>query len=530
MTLRSALCSLLLSFLAIAALAKPPMVFRIGNGAEPQDLDPQSIVGEPEHKIVMALFEGLLSEDPKDLHPIPGLAESWEISDDGLVYTFHLRKELKWSNGDPITAEDFVQSYKRILTPIFAAQYANMIYNFVKGAKAYYQGQLNDFSEVGFKAVNSLTLQVTLNNPTPYLLKLIASNQAWYAVPTKVIEKFGKLDQRASNWTKPSNLVGNGPFMLKEWLPNQKIVVVRNPNYWDSANVKLDAIEFYSTDDVNDEERMFRTGLLDLNLELPSSKIDVYRKKTPEFLHIDPILSVYYYIFNVTRPPFNDKRVRKALALSINRESIVKNVTRGGQTPAYSVSYPNNAGYIPQAKLMGDIAEAKRLLAEAGYPSGKGFPTIEFLYNTHDGHRAIGEAVQAMWRTNLGIDITLHNQEWKVCIDSQTSHNFQITRWSWGADYVDPNAFLEIWTTDSGNNNGLWSNAEYDRLFQSSLAAKNEAERYQIYQKLDAILVDECPAIPIYYYTRPHAMNPKVKGFYPTLLDNHPYKYIWIED
>lgn len=527
---RSALCSLLLAFLASTTLAKSPMVLRLGNGAEPQDLDPQAVTGEPEHKILMALFEGLLSADPKDLHPIPGQAESWEISEDGRIYTFHLRAGLKWSNGDPITTADFIQSYQRMISPAFAAENAYLIYNFVQGAEAYYKGELKDFSKVGFKALDDRTLQVTLKNPTPFLLNLIACHQSWFIVPTKVIEKSGSLFQRGSPWTKAENLVSNGPFMIKEWLPNQKITVVRNPNYWDAAKVKLDAIEFYATEDSNNEERMFRTGQLDITHDMPISKIDVYRKKYPEALQTGPFLCVYYYRFNVTRPPFNDKRVRKALALAVNRESIVKNVTRGGQTPAYSFSYPGNAGYFPQARLAGDIAEAKRLLAEAGYPNGKNLPPIEFLYNTHDGHRVIAEAVQAMWRTNLGVEITLHNQEWKVFLDAQHAHDFQVMRWSWLADYADPNVFLEVWTTGNGNNNGLWSNAEYDKFFQAALAAKTDTERYEIYQKMDAILVDECPGFPIYYYTRIFAKSPKVKGFYPTNLDIHPYKNIWIED
>jgi len=529
MRLRSVLASLLLALSASTALAKP-MIFRVGNGAEPQDLDPQSVTGVPEHKIIMGLFEGLVTEDPKDLHPLPGLAESWNISEDRLIYTFHLRANLKWSNGEPLTAADFVQSYRRMLTPEFAAEYAYLIFNFVKGAEEFYKGQLKDFDQVGFKAIDARTLQVTLKNPTPYLLKLIASHYAWHAVPVKVLEKFAPLKQRRSDWTKPGNLVSSGPFLLKQWLPNQKIVLVRNPNYWDAANVKLDQIEFFATEDINSEERMYRAGQLDLTNELPSSKIDIYRKKYPESLQIGPNLAVYFYRCNVTRPPLNDKRVRRALALAINRESIVKNITRGGQIPAYAVSYPGTSGYVPRAKLEGGVAEAKRLLAEAGYPDGKGLPPIEFLYNTHDGHRAIAEAIQAMWRTHLGVEIVLRNQEWKVYLDSQHSHNFQMMRAGWLADYVDPNVFLETWTTGNGNNDTLWSNAEYDRLFQASLAAKNDDERYELYQKMDAILIDECPIIPIYHYTRVYALSPKVKGIYPTLLDNHPYKYIWIED
>jgi len=529
MRIRFALFSFLLAFSTCAAFAKHPMIFRVGNGTEPQDLDPQAVTGEPEHKILMGLFEGLVTNDPVDLHPIPGQAESWEISDDGLIYTFHLRAGLKWSNGDPIFADDYVQSYKRMLTPAFASEYSYLLW-FVNGAEDFNKGKITDFAQVGFKALGAQTLQVTLKNRTPFLLKIIASHYAWYPVPIKVIAKFGPLDQRRSGWTKAENLVSNGPFMIKEWLPNQKIVLTRNPNYWDAVTVKLDEIEFYPTEDVATEERMFRTGQLDKTYELPVAKIDTYRKKYPELLHVDPFLCVYFYRCNVTRPPLNDKRVRKALALAINRESLVKNVLRGCHKPAYALSYPGTAGYAPRAKLEGGVTEAKRLLAEAGYPDGKGIPPIDFLYNTNENHRSIAEAIQSMWRTNLGIDITLHNQEWKVYLDAQHSQNYQMQRSGWIADYVDPHVFLEIWTSGNGNNDTLWSNPEYDRLFQAALAAKDDTERYEIYQNMDAILVDECPIIPIYHYERVFAMSPKVKGFYPTLLDIHPYQSIWIED
>ncbi len=514
-----------------SATGAVPQIWRVGNGTEPQDLDPQSVTGVPEHKIIIALFEGLVTEDPHDLHPVPGVAESWEISPDGLVYTFHLRANARWSNGDPLTATDFVESYHRALTPAFADEYAYLIYNFVAGAKDFYDGKQKDFSQVGFKAVDDRTLRVTLAHPTPFLLKIIASHYSWMPVPVKVIAKFGPLDERRTAWTRPGNLVGNGPFMLKDWLSQQKVVVVRNPNYWDAKNVKLDEIDFFPTEDISTEERMFRTGQLDMTNELPNSKIDVYRKEYPDALRIEPYLGVYFYRCNVTKPPLTDKRVRRALALAIDRESLVKNVTRGDQEPAYAVSYPGTAGYSPHARLTGGVAEAKRLLAEAGYPDGRGCPPIQILFNTSENHRAIAEAIQQMWRKNLGIEVTLQNQEWKVYLDTQHStHNFMVERAGWIADYVDPHVFLEIFETDSGNNDTLWSNAGYDRLLQAALAAKTEAERYEIYQKMDAILVDECPVIPIYYYTRVHAVSPRVKGYYPTLLDNHPYKYIYLSN
>ena len=517
---------------AAADTAKPAQsqTWRVGNGAEPQDLDPQAIQGVPEENIVMALFEGLASEDPHDLHPVPGVATSWDISPDGLVYTFHLRENARWSNGDPLTSDDFLQSYQRILTARFASEYAYLVYDYVAGAKDFYDGKLKDFSQVGFKAPNAHTLQVTLKSPTPYLLRIIASHCSWDPLPVKVIARHGAIDQRRTPWTRAGNLVGNGPFLLKEWRPNQKVTVVRNPHYWDAASVKLDAIEFYPTDDIPNEERMFRTGQLDMTNDLPVAKIDTYRRDHPESLRIDPWLGLYYYDCNVLRPPLNDKRVRKALALAIDRESLVKNVVRGGERPAYAVSYPGTAGYVPRARLEGSLDEARRLLAEAGYPGGKGCPTIELLYNTSENHRAIAEVAQAMWRKNLGVEVRLVNQEWKVYLDMRHGKDFTIARAGWIADYPDPNVFLEIFVTGNGNNDTNWSNAEYDRLYASALAAGDDAKRYEIYQKMDAILVDEVPVIPIYDYTRVHAVSPRVKGYYPTLLDHHPYKYIWLGD
>jgi oligopeptide transport system substrate-binding protein len=513
---------------AALTTGKRPQVFRVGNGAEPKDLDPQTVTGIPEHKIIMGLFEGLVTEDAHGTI-VPGLAESWEISPDGKIYTFHLRPGVKWSDGTPITADDFVQSYKRMLTPALAAEYSYLLW-FAAGAEAYNAGKLADFSQVGFKAPDERTLQVTLAHPTPFLLKVIACHYAWNAVPVKVLAKYGALDDRNTGWTRAGRLIGSGPFVLKEWLPNQRIVLARNPHYWDAARVQLDEIVFYPTEDTAGEERMFRTGQLDLTLELPYTKIDVYRREHPESLHIEPYLGIYFYRCNVTRPPLDDKRVRRALALAIDRESLIKNVTHGDEQPAYALSYPGCAGYTPRARLAGDPAEARRLLAEAGYPDGQGMPTIELLYNTSQNHRAIAEAIQQMWRKNLGVEIRLVNQEWTVYINAQHTHNFQMQRSGWIADYIDPHVFLEIWTTGNGNNDSLWSNAEYDRLFAAALAAKDDRERYEIYQRMDAILVDELPVIPLFYYTRVYAMSPKVKGFYPTLLDNHPYKYVYLED
>jgi oligopeptide transport system substrate-binding protein len=513
---------------APATDAPSAQVFRYGNGTEPQDIDPQVVTGVPEHHVIEALYEGLVTPDPKDLHPVPGLASSWEVSPDGLVYTFHLRDNLEWSDGSPITTDDFLLSWKRMLSPKLGSEYAYLIYNFVAGAKDYYDGKLTDFSKVGFSAPDAHTIRVTLANPTPFLIDILADHYAWHVLPIHVVLKFGALDEKSTQWTKPGNFVGDGPFMLKEWVQNSRLVVVRNPHYWNAANVKLDEIDFIPTEEPATEERMFRAGQLDMTQEVPLSKLDPYRKDHPDVLHIDPYLGVAFYRCNVTRPPLNDKRVRKALALGIDRERLIKDVLRGGQAPAYAVSYPGDKGYTPKAQITGTLDDARKLLAEAGYPGGKGLPPIQLLYNTNAANRQIAEAIQEMWRRNLGVEIELVNQEWKVYLDSQHSQNFQMERAAWIADYADPHVFLEIWETGNGNNDSLWSNAEYDRLLHEALSAKDTESRYAAYQKMDAILVDECPIIPIYYYTRPYLMSTKVKGLWPNLLDIHPPQYIYL--
>jgi len=376
---------------------------------------------------------------------------------------------------------------------------------------------------VGFKAVDARTLVVTLNNRTPFLIEAM-KHYSWFPVHIPTVEKFGGLARKGTAWTRPENMVGNGPFVLKEWRPNQRIVVTRSPTYWDRATVKLDTINFMPTESIDTEERMFRTGQVDKTNELPNTKIDTYKREFPESYRQEPYYGVYFFRFNVTKPPLNDKRVRRALALAIDRESIVRNVTRGGQTPAYNFT-PPSPKFKSEARIAGDLAEAKRLLAEAGFPEGRGFPQISILYNTSENHRAIAEAIQQMWRTRLGVDIGLTNQEWKVYLDSQDTLAFDLARAGWIADYVDPNTFMDMWRTGGGNNDTGWSNATYDSLLDESAKVGSDAERFAIYQKLEAMLADEVPIIPLYFYTRVFAMNPKLR-FVPNVIDNRSWKLV----
>jgi oligopeptide transport system substrate-binding protein len=503
-------------------------ILQLGSGTEPQELDPHLTTGVTEYHIEMALFEGLAIEDPVDLHPIPGVAESWDISPDAKIYTFHLRKNARWSNGDPLTAHDFLESFKRILTPSLASEYAYMHF-VVKNAEAYNEGKITDFNQVGYKVLDDYTLQVTLENATPYFLYLL-SHQTWFPVPLSVIRKYGDPYLRNNKWTRPGHFVGNGPFVLDQWRVNDKIVVKKNTNYWDKDTVRLKEIRFYPIDSDDAEERSFRSGQLHVTETVPASKIQVYQKYHPDLIRISPYLGSYFYDINVTKPPLNDKRVRQALSLAIDRGSIVTNVVRGGELPAFCLTPPGTAGYTCRTQLHESVAEAKQLLAEAGYPDGKGLPPIEVLYNTSEGHRAIAEALQQMWKQNLGIDIRLVNEEWKVYLDSQATLNYQISRASWIGDYVDPNTFLDMWQTGNGNNRTGWSNKEYDSLIAEAARTTDPKARLEVFQKAEAILMDELPLIPLYFYTRVCLMRPEVKNWNPTILDDHPYKFVYLEN
>ena len=474
-------------------------ILHFGNGAEPQDLDAHAVTGVVEHHLLKAFAEGLVSEDP-ELNITPGVAESWEISDDGLVYTFHLNPNAKWSNGDTITAQDFVGTYKRMLTPSIAAEYSYMLFHVV-GAEDYLMGKLDDFNQTGFQALDEHTLQLTLAQRTPFLLHAM-NHYAWYPVPVKVIDQYGGLERKGTAWTRPENFVGNGAFNLKSWQPNRKIVAERSPTYWDAANVKLDEIHFYPIESIDTEERMFRTGQLDITNEVPLSKIKTYLADNPDSISIMPYNGVYFYRFNTTQPPFDDVRVRKALAYAIDRKALVEKVTLAYETPAYHVVPPDLLTYESEHNLKPDLAEAKRLLAEAGYPNGEGFPQADLLYNTSEKHRTIAEAIQQMWRQNLGVNIGLYNQEWKVYLDAQDNMDYQIMRAGWIADYVDPHVFVDMWKTGGGNNDTGWSNAEYDALLDSALDAPNDEARFKIYNQMEKILIDEMPVLPICLTTK----------------------------
>ncbi len=502
-------------------------------GYEITGLDPHLVTGIAETAVLDALFEGLVSEDPVDLHPVPGVAERWDISPDGLTYTFFLRADARWSNGEPVTAADFVASYRRILTPSLGADYASLFYA-LRGAEAFHKGLTHDFASVGVAAPDARTLRLTLDHPTAYFLTLL-TQIAWRPVPIATIEKYGSPYERGTDWTRPGRLVGNGPFTLKTWRPNQVIVVEKSPTYWDAATVRLQAIHFHPIDSVDTEERSFRAGQLHITDSLPIGKIDSYRHDAPQFLRIDPYLGTYYYLLNTTRPPLNDVRIRRALSLAVDREAIVNKILHGGQQPAFSFTPPGTAGYQPPsrfaapASMTAALEAARQLLKDAGFEGGKGLPPIELLYPNSENHRLLAEAVQEMWRRELGIDVRLANQELKVTFASRRTGAFQILRASWIGDYLDPSTFLDVFRSDSGNNFSGWSSPAYDAALFAAARTPDPAARNALFQQAESLLLDAAPIIPIYFYTHVFLIQPSVKGWHPTLLDHHPYKYVWLE-
>lgn len=498
-----------------------PADFVFINGAEPETLDPALITGQPEGRLATSLFEGLAAYNERG-EPVPGVAERWEISGDGLVYTFHLRDDARWSNGDPVTSEDFLWSWERTLAPETASEYAYQLW-FLKNGRPFNEGELTDFSQVGVEAMGPHTLQVTLENPTPFFIDLCA-------FMTLLPVHRGSIEVYGDDWSKPGNLVGNGPYMLEDWRINDRIRLRANPEYWDRDNVGLEVIDVLPINRATTALNYFHQGLADLVLDkglIPTPLLSDLRGEP--FFHSAPFLGNYFIRFNVTAPPFDDPRVRRAFALVIDKERITRQITRAGEEPAYSLVPPGTAGYQPPAGLDYDPEEARRLLAEAGYPGGEGFPLVNYLLSESDLNEAIAVELQAMFRRELGVRISLRRQEWRVYLNSLSQLDYDIGRSSWVGDYNDPNTFLDMFITGSGNNRTGWSSTQYDAWIQEAAEALNQEERFEIFRKAERKLISgQAPIVPLYYYVGVQLYDPeKWGGIEGNLLDEHPLKAIY---
>jgi oligopeptide transport system substrate-binding protein len=511
--------------LAGCGRSEPPASLVMINGPDPETLDPALVTSLEGLRVVAGLFEGLTRYDPVTATPVPGLAERWEISSNGCVYTFHLRDKLFWTAGEPITAGDIVYSWLRVLNPATAAEYAGQLF-YVKNGEDYNSGKIKDPSLVGVHALDERTVQVELNQPTAFFLDLCAF-QTLSVVPRRMIETHGE------DWMRTRPLPTSGPFLLDFWRLNDRIRLRKNPFYWDAANTKSDILDFLCLSAPNTALNLYETGQADIIWDrdfLPNELLDVLAKR-PDF-HAFHYLGTYFIRCNTTKPPFNDPRVRKALALTIDKQRLVDKFLRGGQPVASHLVPDGTAHYESVAGLGYDAKLARQLLAEAGYPGGKGFPPCAYLFNAAGGggiNQKIGVELQHMWEEQLGIHVGLQQMEKSVYIAAQDRLDYDLTGGDWIGDYNDPNTFLDLFRSNNGNNRTGWNNARYDALMREANLQTDPAKRSALLQQAESILVhDELPVIPLYFFVGlTYYDDAKIKGIYPNILDDHPLNAIW---
>ena len=497
----------------------------VGNQNEPATLDPDLADAATDLIITNTLCEGLTVFDEATGTARPGTAERWDISPDGRTYTFHLRANARWSNGDRVTAHDFAYSFERQLAPTHASPYAYMLWP-VLHAEAFTGGTVKSFADVGVTVIDDLTLRLTLTHPTPYLLGLAAT---WLPVHRPSVEKYGTRDDRSSPWARPGRLVGNGAFVLTEWSPNARIVVTKNPYYWDAAHNQLERVIFFPTENADVEERDFRAGQLHVTFSVPPTKIAVYRQQSPERLRIDPLLQVYMINFNATKPPLNNPKVRRALALALDRSAIALAVFAGARRPAHTLVPPGCAGYTGPAGQSDDFAAARALLAEAGFPGGRGLPAMALQVLNDDKMPRLGEAIQAMWRRELGVQITIEPYEQKTWLQNQQTLSHTLAIRGWTADYPDPITFLDIFRTGNGGNWSGWGSPAYDALLDQAAQTADPAVRFALLQKAEGLLLAEAPIAPVVFGARTYLINPAVKNWAPAPLGLRRFQLIELQ-
>ncbi|MBJ3815538.1 oligopeptide ABC transporter substrate-binding protein OppA [Shimwellia pseudoproteus] len=516
--LRAAVCAALFANVSVMAaqvpagvtLAEKQSIVR-NNGSEPQSLDPHKIEGVPESNVNRDLFEGLVITSVEDGHPIPGVAESWE-NKDFTVWTFHLRKDAKWSNGEPVTAQDFVYSWQRLVDPKTASPYASYSqYGHIVNVNDIIDGKKAP-SELGVKALDDHTLQVTLSEPVPYFYKLLV-NPAMSPVYKPAIEKFGE------KWTQPANIVTNGAYKLKDWVVNERIVMERNPLYWDNAHTVINQVTFLPiASEVTDVNR-YRSGEIDMTYNnMPIELFQKLKKDIPHEVHVDPYLCTYYFEINNQKAPFTDVRVRTALKLGLDRDIIANKVKAQGDLPAYGFTPPYTDGVkLTEPEWFGwsqqkRNEEAKKLLAEAGYTADKPL-SFNLLYNTSDLHKKLAIATASIWKKNLGVNVKLENQEWKTFLDTRHQGNYEVSRAAWCADYNGPSSFLNMMLSGNSLNTPHYKSAAFDRIMADTLKVTDESQRAALYNKAEQQLDKDSVIVPAYYYVNARLVKPWVGGY-----------------
>ena len=493
------------------------------NGSEVQSLDPHKIDGVPESNISRDLFEGLVISDV-DGHPVPGVAEKWE-NKDGKVWTFHLRKDAKWSNGEPVTAGDFVYSWRRLADPNTASPYSSYLqYGHLANIDDIIAGK-KPTSDLGVKALDDHTLEVTLDEPVPYFYKLLV-HSSMSPVPQSAIEKYNE------KWTQPGNIISNGAYKLKDWVVNERIVLDRNPQYWDNGKTVINEVTYLPiASEVTDVNR-YRSGEIDMTYNtMPIELFHKLKKEIPAEVRVSPYLCTYYYELNNQRAPFTDPRVRTALKLGMDRDIIVNKVKNQGDLPAYGFTPPYTDGAkLTEPEWFGwsqekRNEEAKKLLAEAGYTKDKPL-TFNLLYNTSDLHKKLAIAASSIWKKNLGVDVKLENQEWKTFLDSRRQGNYDVARASWCADYNEPTSFLNSKKSNSSNNYTGYKSAEFDKIVEAALDAGSEEQRAELYNKAEQQMDKDSALVPVYYYVNARLVKPWVGGY----TGQDPQDNVYVKD
>ena len=520
------LCFALAVLLTACTRSDPRADLVIINSVEPGSLDPATATGIEELRIVMALFEGLTRVDPVTARPIPGLADRWNISPDGKFYTFHLRPNTVWSTGEPITAHDVVYSWLRVLDPMTASDYAGQMF-YLKNAEAFYNRQVKDPAQVGVRALDDRTVQVELVNPTAFFLDLCAF-QTFAVVPRQTIEKHGDL------WIRARPLPVSGPYQLEAWRVNDKIRLRKNLRYWDAAHTHCDCVDLLPISTPSTVFNLYDSREADIIWDkeaVPAELLEVLRTR-PDY-HSFTYLGTYFVRFNVTRKPFDDPRVRQALAMTIDKQRLVDKLRKSGELVATHLVPPGVANYESPAGLPYDPEQARRLLADAGYPAGQGCRPIEYLFDASGGgasiiHGKIAVEIQQMWQQELGLKVELRQMEKKVFLKTQSGLQYDVSRSSWIGDYNDPNTFLDLFLSNNGNNRTGWKNPRYDQLMHQANLQTDVARRASLLQQAEKLLVrDEAPFVPLFFYNGFNYYDPnRVQGIYTNILDLHPINAI----
>jgi oligopeptide transport system substrate-binding protein len=503
------------------AAAFAEVTYNRGNSADPESLDPHKTSTVYEANVLRDLFTGLTAQDAK-ANVIPGAAESWTVSPDGKVYTFKLRADGKWSDGSPVTADDFVFSWRRLLDQKTAAEYAYMLYPVVNG-QAVNKGEKKP-EELGIKALDDHTLEVTLNAATPYFLEML-THQSTYAVSKANVEKF------AADFVKPGNLVSNGAYTLAEFIPNDHIKLVKNPQFYDQGTVKIDVVKYFPTEDRSTAMKRFEAGELDSNDDLPTEQLADLRAKFGDQVHIGPYLGTYYYVFKTDKKPWSDPKLRHAISMAIDRDFLAEKVWQNTMIPAYSFVPPGIGGYETQTVDYADKSqidredEAKKVLSEFGYGPDKPLK-MEIRYNTSENHKNTAVAIQEQLKP-LGIEVSLLNTDTKTHYGHLEQHgDFDIARAGWIADYKDPGNFLDLCKTGTGNNYAVYSNKEFDDLMAAAASESDPAARMKKLSDAEGIAMRDLCVVPLLFYSYHNLVSSKLKGFEDNVMDVHPSRFL----